>query len=47
MNIGGDSDDSELEVMRGVVVAMDLRWDGGGCDGSDLGVGGSCVGVWW
>jgi hypothetical protein len=37
MNLGGDSDDSELEVMRGVVIAM--GWDGGrGCDGSELGV---------
>ncbi|MCI30997.1 hypothetical protein A2U01_0052208, partial [Trifolium medium] len=31
--------ESEMEVMMGMVVVTDLRWGGGGCDGSEKG--------WW
>jgi hypothetical protein len=33
-----ECDGSVMEEMRGVVVASDLKWGGGGCDKSDLGV---------
>jgi hypothetical protein len=35
-----------MEVTRGVVVAMDLIWGGGGCDGSEMGVVAAAATVW-
>jgi hypothetical protein len=37
-SFGGEYDGFQMELMGGVVVVTDLRWSGGGCDGSELAV---------